>query len=300
MWTPTLMAVNLDEQGGNGQGPHSLPCHAHFCSIIATCSRWWDRSSPRQSWSSAMVDISRLLVDLSSSLSPPWLLKRHALAHFGDVLSVAAGRGLQLDTLVWVHQGSSSSLLHCSVLLFLTILNSLQIRTILSVAFTQKHLPISSHPSKRMSRRKSRKPMSFTTETSTIAPSHQETKRGSSGLVGCVGSRSFYLCPTAFTCFWAPPLWTLSKWSKPLISPVSLSVATKCSTALPQQRLGGCSGLWAQEEGAWLASTRQATKSWPFKNQRNMHGAFPDELKRPWKAKIWGLLWKYYGFFFLK
>lgn len=27
-----------------------------------------------------------------------------------------------------------------------------------------------------------------------------------------------------------------------------------------------------------------------------MHGVFPDELKWPWKAKIWGLLWKYYGF----
>lgn len=146
----------LRRAGGNRQGSHSLPCHAHFCSIIATCSQWWDRSSPRQSWSSAMVDISRLLVDLSSSGSPPSLLKIHALAHFGDFLSVAAGRGLQLDTLVWVHQGSSSSPLHCSVL-FLTILNSLQIHTILSVAFTQKHLPISSHPSKRMSRRISRK-----------------------------------------------------------------------------------------------------------------------------------------------
>lgn len=54
---------------GNRQDLHSLPNHAHFSSIIASCSQWWDRSSQSQSWCSPMAHISRLLVDLSLSLS---------------------------------------------------------------------------------------------------------------------------------------------------------------------------------------------------------------------------------------
>lgn len=72
-------------------------------------------------------------------------------------------------------------------------------------------------------------------------------------------------CSSAFTLFFFfeplslpskpnPALKTLSNWSKPLIWLVRLGLPTECSTALPQQRLGGCSGLWAQGGGAWLAS----------------------------------------------
>lgn len=65
------------------------------------------------------------------------------------------------------------------------------------------------------------------------------------------------LCPTAPKLshfFLSPDLQTLSNSSKPLIWLVRLGLPAECSAALPQQRLGGCSGLWAQRGGAWLAS----------------------------------------------
>lgn len=62
-----LSGCKLRLARGNRQGSHSLPYHAHFCSIIASCSQWWDRSSQSRSWSSPTADISRLSVDLSLS-----------------------------------------------------------------------------------------------------------------------------------------------------------------------------------------------------------------------------------------
>ena len=43
-----------------------------------------------------------------------------------------------------------------------------------------------------------------------------------------------------------------------LFGPCGLGLPTECSTAaLPQQRLGGCSGLWAQGGGVRLALPRE-------------------------------------------
>lgn len=72
---------------------------------------------------------------------------------------------------------------------------------------------------------------------------------------------------------------TLSNWSKPLIWPVCLSLPTECSTALPQQRLGGCCGLWAQGVGAWLASARGAKKNHGLKNQKVHTRSIPRRAK---------------------
>lgn len=52
---------------------------------------------------------------------------------------------------------------------------------------------------------------------------------------------------------------TLSNWSKPPIyGSRARGLPTECSSAaLPQQRLGGCSGLWAQGAGAWLVGEEE-------------------------------------------
>lgn len=57
-----------------------------------------------------------------------------------------------------------------------------------------------------------------------------------------------------------PAFKTLSNWSKPLIWLVRAGRPAECSTAPPQQRLGGCSGLRARGGGAWLASAGEKEK----------------------------------------
>lgn len=53
-----------------------------LCSIIATCSLWWDRSSQSQSWSAPTADISRLSVDLSLYLSASLSIKKTRIGSF--------------------------------------------------------------------------------------------------------------------------------------------------------------------------------------------------------------------------
>lgn len=103
MWTLTPVAVNLEEPGGDRQDSHCLPYHARFCSIIATCSQWWDRSLLSQSRSSPMADILRLSEDLSSSLCLSLYLKKKDRLWL--ILRTSSERGLLWDTLVWVYQG---------------------------------------------------------------------------------------------------------------------------------------------------------------------------------------------------
>lgn len=122
---------------------------------------------------------------------------------------------------------------------------------------------------------------------------------------GCAGGLFPRLPLTApvLSHFWEPlslpskpnaELKTLSNWPKLLIWLVWLGLPTECSTAaLPQQRLGGCSRLWAQGGGVWLALPRE--KNHGLRNQRVIHGAFPDELKQQlalnsFAHSIWGPL----------